>query len=221
MLRRLYDWVLDKAGHRHAVWWLAAIAFLDGGLIPMPPHPLLALMCLAEPKKAVRFAAVTTLASICGGLLGYGIGHFLFDSIGSQLLHALGMADKFPVAQCYLREYGARIIMLKALTPIPFILLSITAGFFSFPVLAFIGASLVSRAAVFVTVGILFRLFGPPIKQFIDKYLGLIAGALLAVIVAGWLAVSLLGGHGHKRGDRCDILRVSAGASSAPALPPR
>ena len=205
MLRRLYDWIMAKAGHPHAAWWLALIAFLDGGLLPMPPHPLLALLCLAEPKKAVRFALITTLASIAGGLVGYGIGHFLYDSVGTQLLNALGMADKFPKAACYLHEYGARIIMLKALTPIPFILLSITAGFFSFPLLTFIGASLVSRGVVFLTVGVLFRVYGPPIKVFIDKYLGLIAGALLVLIVSGYFAVSHFGGHSH-HADICDAV---------------
>ena len=91
MLRRLYDWVLDKAGHRHAVWWLAFFAFADGGLFPFPPHPLLALMCLSQPKKAVRYAAITTLASIAGGLFGYMVGHFLYHTVGAQLLSALGL----------------------------------------------------------------------------------------------------------------------------------
>ena len=210
MLRKLYDWTLAKAGHPHAALYLALIAFLDGGLFPMPPHPLLALMCLSEPKKSVRFAIITTIGSILGGLVGYAIGHFLYDSVGSQLLGALGMADKFPKAACYLHEYGARIIMLKALTPIPFILLSITAGFFTFPLLTFIGASLVSRGVVFLTVGVLFRVFGPPIKSFIDKYLGLIAAGLLLLFVSGYVAVSMFGGHGHGHTDKCDAVGASA-----------
>ena len=210
MLRRFYDWILAKAGHPQAALWLALIAFADGGLVPMPPHPLLALMCLAEPKKAVRFAVITTIASILGGLVGYAIGHFVYDTVGAQLLGALGMADKFPKAACYLHEYGARIIMLKALTPIPFILLSITAGFFSFPVLTFVAASLVSRGVVFLSVGVLFRLFGPPIKTFIDKYFGLIAAGLLVVIVSGYVAVSMFGGHGHGHKDVCDAVGAAA-----------
>jgi membrane protein YqaA with SNARE-associated domain len=210
MLRRLYDWILAKAGHPHAQLWLALIAFLDGGLIPMPPHPLLGLMCLAEPRKAVRFAAITTVASICGGLLGYAIGHFVYDTVGAQLLTALGMADKFPKAACYLNEYGAKIIMLKALTPIPFILLSITAGFFSFPLLTFVAASLVSRGAVFLTVGGLFRLFGPSIKGFIDKYLGMIAAGLLVLIISGYVLISLFGGHNHASTDKCEAITLAA-----------
>ena len=204
MLRAIYDWILAKAADPRAEWWLALVAFADGGLVPMPPHPLLGLMCLAQPKRAIRYAVITTLASICGGLLGYAIGFFLYDTLGQRLLHLLGMAAKFPVAACYLHEYGARIIMLKALTPIPFILLSITAGFFSFPVLTFIAASLVSRGAVFLTVGVMFRLFGPSIKAVLDRYLGLFAGALLVLIVSGYAAVSLLGGHGGGVRDACE-----------------
>ena len=70
MLRPLYNWTMAKAAHPHAEWYLAALSFMDGGLFPFPPHPLLGLMCLAEPKKAVRFALITTIASVLGGLLG-------------------------------------------------------------------------------------------------------------------------------------------------------
>ena len=128
MLRRLYDWVLDKAEHRHAQWWLAFLAFADGGLFPFPPHPLLALLCLAEPKRALRFAAITTVASIAGGVFGYLVGHFLYATVGEELLHVLGLTAKFPVAACYLRAYGVEILLLNGATPIPFLMLTETAG---------------------------------------------------------------------------------------------
>jgi len=110
MLRPLYNWTMAKAAHPHAEWYLAALSFMDGGLFPFPPHPLLGLMCLAEPKKAVRFALITTIASVLGGLLGYTIGHFLYDTVGGQLLGALGLTESFPKAACYLRAYGWQII---------------------------------------------------------------------------------------------------------------
>ena len=204
MLRRLYEWILAKASHPHAEWWLAFFAFADGGLFPFPPHPLLGLMCLAEPRKAIRFAIVTTVASVLGGLVGYGIGHFLYDTIGAQLLSALGLTAKFPKAACYLHQYGAEIIMVKGLTPVPFILLTITAGFISFPLATFVGASLVARGMVFLFIGVLFRLFGPPIKVFLDKYLGMIAAAGFVVLVSGYVAVSLLGGGAKAASHKCD-----------------
>lgn len=204
MLRRLYDWTLAKAAHRHAEWWLATFAFVEASFFPIPPHPLLGIMCLAEPKKAVRFALIATFASVAGGLLGYAIGHFLYDSIGTQLLAALHLTDSFPKAACYLREYGAEIIMIKGATPIPFKLLTITAGFISMPLLTFIGASIVSRSISFLIVGVLFRLFGAPIKAFIDKYLGLATAGFAIVVVAGFLAIAMLGGGTKQSSARCE-----------------
>lgn len=201
MLRRLYDWVLDKAGHPKAAWWLAFFAFADGGLFPFPPHPLLALMCLSQPNKAVRYGLITTLASIAGGTFGYLVGHFLYDTVGQELLGALGLTAKFPVAACYLRAYGVEIIVLKGATPIPFLLLTVTAGFINFPIVKFILASLLSRGAIFLGIGVLFKLFGPPIKTFIDKYFAWIVVATLIVIAGLFYAVDVAGSS-HP-GDKC------------------
>jgi len=203
MLRRLYDWTLDKAAHRHAVWWLAAFSFIEASFFPIPPHPLLGLMCLAEPKKALRFAAVATVASVLGGLLGYAIGYALYDTVGTQLLAALGMTESFPIAACYLREFGTEIIMIKGATPIPFKLLTITAGFIAMPLVPFILASVVSRAISFMIVGLLFRLFGAPIKRFIDKYLGLVTIGFVVLVVGGFLALTFLSGGDPAKADKC------------------
>lgn len=203
MLRRLYDWTMAKAAHPHAEWWLALFAFVEASFFPIPPHPVLGMMCLAEPKKAVRFAVIATLASVAGGLLGYAIGRFLYDSIGTQLLGLLGLTQSFPSAACYLREYGAEIIMIKGATPIPFKLLTITAGFIAMPIGPFILASLVSRSISFLIVGVLFRLFGAPIKAFIDKYLGLATAGFVVVVVGGFIAASMLSGGGEKADTKC------------------
>ena len=210
-LRAVYDWTMAKATSPHAERWLAAFAFVEASFFPIPPHPLLGLMCLAEPKKAVRFAIVATIASVLGGLLGYAIGRFLYDTIGTELLALLGLTRSFPIAACYLREYGAEIIMIKGATPIPFKLLTITAGFIAMPLPIFIAASAVSRSISFMIVGVLFRLFGAPIKAFIDKYLGLAVAAFAVLVVGGFLAVTLLGGKAKDPQDRC--------ATAAPQAP--
>jgi len=205
MLRRLYDWTMAKAAHRHAAWWLFAFAFMEASFFPVPPHPLLGLMCLSDPKRAIRFAAVATIGSVLGGLLGYAIGHYAYQAFGEALLQALGLAESFPKAACYLREYGAEIIIVKGATPIPFKLITITAGFIGMSLPVFIGASLISRSISFMIVGVLFRLFGAPIKRFIDKYLGLVTIGFVVLVIAGFLAVTLIG-HGDKQGtDMCDI----------------
>lgn len=203
MLRRLYNWTLDKAAHRHAVGWLALFSFVEASFFPVPPHPLLGLMCLAEPKKALRFAAVATLASVAGGLLGYAIGWGLYDTVGTQVLAALGLTESFPQAVCYLNEYGFWLFVAKGATPIPFKLLTITAGFMGMGLGLFLLGSLVSRAISFMIVGLLFQFFGAPIKRFIDKYLGLVTAAFVALVIAGFLAIAFLGGGEETAGDKC------------------
>ena len=196
MLRRLYDWTMAKAADPRAELWLAAFAFVEASFFPIPPHPLLGLMCLASPRRAIRFAAIATAASVLGGLLGYAIGHFAYESFGQAMLRALGLADSFPAAACYLREYGAEIIMVKGATPIPFKLLTITAGFIAMPLVPFVLASVVSRSISFMFVGVAFRLFGAPIKAFIDKYLAAVTAGFVVLVVGGFLALTLLGGGG-------------------------
>lgn len=203
MLRRLYNWTLAKAGHSHAEGWLALFAFVEASFFPIPPHPLLGLMCLADPKKAVRFAIIATVASVCGGMLGYAIGWGLYDTVGTQLLSWLGLSESFPAAACYLREYGAEIIMIKGATPIPFKLLTITAGFIGMNLVTFVLASIISRSISFMIVGVLFRLFGAPIKAFIDKYLGLVTIGFVVLIVSGFLAITMIDGGSDDTKEKC------------------
>lgn len=202
MLHRLYDWTLAKAAHRHAEWWLIAFAFVEASFFPIPPHPLLGLMCLARPQRALRYGIVCTAASVAGGLLGYAIGHFLFATVGQQLLALLHLTASFPKAACYLRDYGAEIILIKGATPIPFKLVTITAGFIGLPLFTFLWASIVSRGMQFVLVGVLFWKFGAPIKLVLERYLLPITIGFVVLVVGGvLLAGHLTGGHGAD--DQC------------------
>ena len=206
MLRRLYEWTMAKAAHRHAEGWLALFSFIEASFFPIPPHPVLGLMCLAEPKKALRFAAIATMASVAGGLLGYAIGYLVFDLVGTQLLAVLGLTESFDTAQCYLKGNSWAVFTafaVKGATPIPFKLLTITAGFLHLSLGLFLIASLVSRSISFMIVGVLFRLFGAPIKAFIDKYLGLVTLGFVALVVSGFLAVILLDGGDKSAADAC------------------
>ncbi len=203
MLTRLYQWTLAKAAHAHAERWLFAISFMESSFFPIPPHPLLGLMCLARPERALRFGFICTLASVLGGMLGYAIGYFLYEAVGQQILAALHLTEKFPVAACYLRDYGAEIILIKGATPIPFKLITITAGFIALPLFTFLWASILSRAFQFMLVGLLFWKFGRPIKAFIEKYLALLSGLFLLLVVGGFLAASALTGGGGDKTDTC------------------
>lgn len=208
MLNRLYQWMLSKAAHPRADLWLAGISFVESSFFPIPPHPLLALMCLANPRRALWFGFVCTIASVIGGLFGYAIGYFLYQSVGAAMLSAMGLAEKFPVAACYLREYGAEIILIKGATPIPFKLITITAGFVAMPIYTFVWASLVSRGAQFLLVGALFWKFGAAIRPYIEKYLGWLTTAFLVLLVAGFL-IAGMASHKSAPGDKCAAARVA------------
>jgi membrane protein YqaA with SNARE-associated domain len=203
-LRGLYEWTMDKAAHPAAVWWLAFFCFVEASFFPIPPHPLLGLMCLAEPKKAIRFAAVATLASVAGALLGYAIGWGLYDTVGAWLIGVLGLTESFPVAACYLREYDWQAIVIAGATPVPFKLLTITAGFVSMNLVTFVLASLAARAMIFMTVGILFRVFGAPIKRVIDQYLGTVTTLFVVLVVGGFIALTQFSSSDEDVADKCE-----------------
>lgn len=203
MIQNLYNWTMHKSAHPHAQWWLFAIAFIESSFFPIPPHPLLGLMCLADPRSAVRFAAICTIGSVLGGLFGYAIGYFLYESIGLWLLGALQLTDKFPVAVCYLNQYDAEAIIIAGATPLPFKLMTLTAGFISMDLLTFTGASIVGRGMIFMTVGVLFRLFGAPIKAFIEKYLVLVTSLFVALVIGGFIVIGMVSNGEDKQADGC------------------
>lgn len=203
MLRRLYDWMMDKAAHPHAERWLFLFSFIESSFFPIPPHPLLGLMCLSRPERALRYGLICTLASVLGGLFGYAIGYFAYETVGVSLLKALGLWESFPRAACYLNAYGAEIILIKGATPIPFKLLTLTAGFIHMNLLTFITASILSRAFQFMLVGFLFWKFGAPIKAFIEKYLGHLSAAFAVAVVGGFVAFAMLSGEGAATSDLC------------------
>lgn len=202
-LRGLYNWTMEKAAHPHAEFWLAFFCFIEASFFPIPPHPLLGLMCLAEPKKAIRFAVIATLSSVAGALLGYAIGWGLYDTVGEPLIGALGLAESFPVAACHLREYDWQAILIAGATPVPFKLLTITAGFIEMNLVTFVLASLGARALIFMTVGILFRVFGAPIKRVIDQYLGTVTIAFVVLVLGGFIVLTQLSGGNEEVQEKC------------------
>ena len=193
MLRRLYDWVMSLAASRHAPASLFAISFAESSFFPIPPDVMLAPMVLAKPEKAWRYAALCTLASILGGILGYGIGYFFHDG-AQRLLALLGKPHALADAECWFAQWGSWVIIAKGFTPIPFKLVTITSGLlkFSFPI--FIAAATVTRAGRFFLVAFVVKKFGPAMMPVIEKRLALFAGLLIALLVIGLSASHFLGG---------------------------
>jgi len=190
MFRRLYDWTLRLAGHRHAERALATISFAESSFFPIPPDALLVPMILARPERAWRIAAICTIASVAGALAGYAIGYFLFDMIGQWLIDLYGLQDSAPQFRHWYADWGAALILAKGLTPIPFKLVTIASGLAQFNLPLFILTCLITRAARFFLIAGLIRIYGAPIQSFIERRLTLVCVSFLAVIISGVLAVS-------------------------------
>lgn len=189
MLRRLYDWTMTLSGHRHALWALAAIAFIESSVFPIPPDILIIPMVLAAPTRAWKIALVATVASVLGGILGYAIGAFLFDSLGRPLLDFYGYADKFAAFEAEYNKWGAWIVAGAGFTPFPYKVITIASGVTHLDPVVFIIASVLSRAARFFLIAALLWKFGEPIRQFIDRYLPWLATAFFVLLFGGFIAL--------------------------------
>jgi len=192
LLRRLYDWTLRVAAHKHASWGLAGVSFVESSIFPIPPDAVLIPMCIAERKKAFRYAAICTAASVLGGLLGYAIGYFLYESLGKSIIHFYGMDTKFDMLKAKYDEWGGWIIFAKGMTPIPYKLITITSGVLKLNLATFIIASIFSRAIRFYLVAALIWRYGAPVQKFIEKRLMLVTVAFLALIIGGFVLAEKL-----------------------------
>lgn len=192
MLQKTYDWMMDKAAHRHAIWWLALISFVESSFFPIPPDLMLIPLVLAAPTRWFRIALVCTIASVAGGYLGYAIGYFFMDTVGAAILAVFHLTEKFEAFRPLVDQYGTWVIIVKGATPIPYKLITIAAGAFHFDLAQFTLASIVARAMRFFLVAALLWKFGPPIRDFVEKRLALVTTITVALIVVGFLAIKLI-----------------------------
>lgn len=192
MLKKLYQWTLDKAAHEKAPHWLAAISFIESSFFPIPPDVMLAPMCLARPDRAFRYALICTIASVLGALLGYAIGFFLFETIGVFILDLYGLDGKFDVFKTEFNEQGWLIVLLAGFTPLPFKVISIAAGATAMPLYVLISAAIIARSARFFLVAALLWKFGPPMKAWIDKNFALATTFVGIVFIGGFVALRFI-----------------------------
>jgi membrane protein YqaA with SNARE-associated domain len=192
MLDRLYSRALDLAASRHALAVLAVISFVESSFFPIPPDILLIPMILAQPRRAWLIAGVCTIASVLGGFVGYAIGYFLFDAIGRPVLEFYHAMDKYEALKAAFAQWGAWIIVLKGLTPIPFKLVTIASGVAHFDLFAFALASVVSRSLRFFLLAVLLWWFGDPVRDFIERRLMLVTSAFALTLVGGFLMLRYL-----------------------------
>jgi len=192
MLDRLYSQALALAASRHAMLAMAAISFAESSFFPLPPDILLIPMILAQPRRAWLIATVCTVASVLGGFVGYAIGYFLFDAIGRPVLEFYHAMDRYEALKAAFAEWGAWIIVLKGLTPIPFKLVTIASGVAHFDLVAFALASLVSRSLRFFLLAALLWRFGHPVRQFPERRLMLVTSAFALALVGGFVVLRYL-----------------------------
>ena len=192
MLQRLYNWTMDLAGHRHAVWALFFIALIESSFFLVPPDVLLIPIILAARNRAWLLAAICTLGSVIGGILGYGIGMFAFDAIGRPILDMYHALAKFEEMRGLYNEHGALIVFSAGFSPIPYKVFTIASGVADMNILTFTVASIVGRGARFFLVAFLLWKFGEPIKAFIERYLAQLTFAFVILLVAGFVALKIL-----------------------------
>ncbi len=192
MLKRLYSRMMELSAHRHAVWALAAVSFIESSVFPIPPDVILIPMVLAARDKAWKFAAVCTAASVIGGIAGYGIGYFLFENIGRPIVDFYGYGAKFAAFQETYNQWGAWIVAGAGLTPFPYKVITIASGVTALNPLTFIIASVVSRGLRFYIVAALLWKFGEPIRAFIEKNLGKLTAAFFVLLLGGFLLIRYL-----------------------------
>lgn len=192
MIRRLYDWTLAKAAHPLAERWLALLSFLESSVFPIPPDIVLIPMCIARPRRAWRFAAICTLASVLGAVLGYAIGALLFDTIGRWVLDLYGAQAQFAAVRERFVASGWLWVLVAGFTPLPFKLVTIAAGATGLSLPVLIGAAAISRAGRFFLVAGLLRWLGEPGRVFLERHFGLVTIAVAVVGIAGFVAIRYL-----------------------------
>ncbi|MEM8916506.1 MAG: YqaA family protein [Pseudomonadota bacterium] len=191
MIERLYKWTMDLAAKKGAVWWLAAISFIESSFFPIPPDILLIPIILANRARAAFVVAVCTIASVAGGLFGYAIGFFLFDTVGQPLLDFYGYAEKFGTFQQMYNENGGWIVFGAGLTPFPYKVITIASGVTQLDLTTFVIASVIARGMRFALLGVLLWWAGPRILPFIEKNLGLLTIVFFVLLIGGFAAIRL------------------------------
>ena len=192
MLRRLYEWALSFAEKPYGVWVMAAISFADSSFLPLVPDVLLAPMVLGKPSRAYYYAAVCTLASVAGAVLGYAIGSLLWDTLGQWLIKFYHLETKMEDFRRLYAEWGSAVILLKGFTPIPYKLVTIVSGFAGYNFLAFMVLSLITRGARFFALSWLLVRYGDHVRGVLDRHLAVIVSVFAVILVGGFVGAVYL-----------------------------
>jgi membrane protein YqaA with SNARE-associated domain len=194
MLRRVYDWCIAAADKPYALWLMGLVSFAESSFFPIPPDTMLIPMSLARPERAWSYATLCTLTSVAGGVFGYFIGAYLYGTLGHWLIALYHLGDKVEAFRDAYQCYGALIILIKGLTPIPYKIVTITSGFAGYNIWAFIGFSLIARGMRFYLAALVLNRYGARVRVVIEKRLGFWVTLSVGILVAGIIAAIYLPG---------------------------
>ncbi|EBA17862.1 DedA family protein [Roseobacter sp. SK209-2-6] len=192
VLRKLYDWTMTLADHPKALWCLAVVSFVESSFFPIPPDVLMIPMILARPSRAWLIALVALVSSVLGGLFGYAIGAFAYESIGQPILEAMGKGAAMEAFNAKFNDFGFWAVLGAGVTPFPYKVITIMSGWTGMPIATFVATSIFARALRFFAVAALLRFFGAPIRDFIEKRLGVVFTLFIILLFGGFLAVRYL-----------------------------
>ncbi len=192
MIRRLYNWTLALADSPYSLWALAFVAFLESSVFPIPPDVIMIPMILARPSRAFVIAGVALAASVTGALLGYYIGASLFDVVGKPMLEFYGKTDAAEQFNQRFQDWGAWAVLIAGVTPFPFKVITIMSGWTGLSLGVFIISSIIARGLRFFIVAALLWKFGAPIRDFIEKRLGLMFALFILLLLGGFYLVKYI-----------------------------
>lgn len=192
MLRRLYDWTISLSAHPRALWALAFVSFIESSVFPIPPDILMIPMILAAPSRAWIIALVATVSSVLGGLLGYFIGAVLFETVGQWIFDVYGKEDAVEAFNERFNDWGAWAVLVAGITPFPYKVITIMSGWTGLSIPVFIVSSIIARGFRFFVLAALLWKFGPPIRIFIENYLGLLFTLFIILLFGGFYALRYL-----------------------------
>ena len=184
----LYEWTLKWAEHKFAPRILAVLTFAESVFFPIPPDVLLAPMVMAQREKAWRFATITTIASVLGGIVGYGLGYLMFDPWIQPLITEFGYQARFDKAMLWFSEWGVWVVFIAGFSPIPYKLFTVSAGFLNMAFLPFLIASAVGRGMRFFMVAGIIRWGGAAMEKKLKQWVDVLGWLVVIAIVVAFIA---------------------------------
>lgn len=191
-MKSIYDWCMNLMYGKYALPTLCAISFIESSFFPIPPDLFLIPLILARRTEAFKIALYTTITSVLGGLFGYFIGYFLYDTVGITILNFFHYTQKFEEFRHLYNDYGAWIVFIAGLTPFPYKIITIASGVTHLNLVVFTVASVIARGMRFFLIAVLLWKYGTPMKTYIEKNLGWLSVAFVVLLIGGFAMLKFI-----------------------------